>query len=81
MDTNNDVTEDGGALGVDLNGNDLLVLNTDLLCIGRGEVNVTLSSDNALGKLDRSAVFGVTKRAGAWLSVSRNPRAVSRPTA
>ena len=40
------------AVGVYLYVNDLLVLNAKLLRVGRGKVNVSLSNDNALFKLN-----------------------------
>ena len=47
------VTEDGGtAFAVDLNGNNLLVLNAELLSISGGQVNVALCNDNAFSDLN-----------------------------
>ena len=61
------VTEDGGTLGVgsDLYGNDLLICNAELSsCLG-SKVNMTLSSDNALGELVLCTGLGVNELACA----------------
>ena len=48
--TNNNVTEDQGTGGVQLNGNDVLVCNAECFSISGGHVNVTLCDDNALSQ-------------------------------
>ena len=66
------VTEDSSTLGGDLYGNDLLISNAHLGCCLGSEVNMTLRSDNALGKLELLTVLGVNKLAGtAALDVTR----------
>ena len=52
-DADDNVAEDDRSVrGVDLNGDDLLVLNAELLCVFGGEVDVTLRGDHALFDID-----------------------------
>ena len=62
-----DVTEDGGTLGVGcyLYANDFLISYAKVGCCLGSEVNVALSCDNALGKLKLCAVVGVNELASA----------------
>ena len=50
-DADHNIIKDKRAGGVDLYLNDLLVGNAECLCIGGGEVDVTLCGDHALGDL------------------------------
>ena len=63
----NNVTEDGGTLGIgcNLNRYDFLISYAKLGCCLGGEVNVALCSNYALGELKLCTVFGVNELAGS----------------
>ena len=65
--SNYNVAEDYGTLGIGVNLNvyDLLVSYAKVNCCLGSEVNVTLCSDNTLGKLKLCAGVGVNKLACA----------------